>query len=226
MGATNDATKKVWLLGRLKGGAQAWQQSKGTQLANMDYQAVKDELIEHFQGEEVYKLRKLQACRQGGRSLMNYNEEYTQLAAGCTNVAYKVQIKDIYLDGLADAKLREALDLHSGSTSLQRLMEMAMSHTVKFSTKGKGPNSMAATTTTTQRPQNPARKQCSKCNWWYNPSRGESCKCKENAKGGRPKPRVNEADLEVAEGAVDVDCEGCEGCDRCQPRNDNDSTSE
>ncbi len=30
LGATNDATKKAWLLGRLKGEAQAWQQSKGT----------------------------------------------------------------------------------------------------------------------------------------------------------------------------------------------------
>ncbi len=68
---------------------------------------------------------------------MAYNEEYTQLAAGCTNVAHKVQIKDTYLEGLADAKLREALDLHSGSTPLQKLMEMAMSHTVKFNSRGR-----------------------------------------------------------------------------------------
>ena len=45
---------------------------------------------------------------------MAYNKEYTQLAAECNNVAYKVQIKDIYLDGLASEKLKEALDFHCG----------------------------------------------------------------------------------------------------------------
>ena len=70
-----------------------------------------------------------------------------------------------------------------------------MSHTVKFNTRNKSQPSSA--NTTSQRSQNPARKQCSRCNWWYNPSKGETCKCKEGGRGGRPKPKTNEAALEV-----------------------------
>jgi hypothetical protein len=86
--ATDPELKKVWLVGRMTGGALAWVQSLGKGLEGMGYQEVVHQLKEHFVGEEFSKLRKLQTCKQGSRSVAAYNEEYQVLAAASGNVAH------------------------------------------------------------------------------------------------------------------------------------------
>jgi hypothetical protein len=90
LGAADPEMKKVWLMGRLTGAALAWVQSLGSKLETMEYWEVESELRKHFKGEEVSKLRKLLNCRQGGKSVSAYNDEFQQLAAATGNVAHEL----------------------------------------------------------------------------------------------------------------------------------------
>ncbi len=118
------------------------------------------------------------------------------------------EIKDLYLDSLQHGKVRELL-LPFLHLPLQQLQTKALdlSHGLKLTSTGQG--------RTTGKPnhQNPNRVQCQKCNWWYDKSKGETCKCPSEGRSNKPtvsRPRVQETTVEVEAAAVDADvCEVC-----------------
>jgi hypothetical protein len=97
LGSTNGDMKKVWLVGRLKGSAIAWVQSLGKKIEGMDFEDLAEALCKHFKGEDLSKLRRLEGCRQGSKSVGDYNKKYAKLAAGAGNVAHEIQVKDLYI---------------------------------------------------------------------------------------------------------------------------------
>jgi hypothetical protein len=125
LGNDNPRMQKVLLVGRLTGSAAAWLQALGSRLDMMNYQDVKAELLKHFAGEELGSLRKLQSCKQGNRDVSSYNEAFLELAAATGNVAHEIQVKDLYIKGLNNPRIKELLGLVL-DRPLQQLMTKAL----------------------------------------------------------------------------------------------------
>lgn len=193
LGNGADKTKKAWVMGRMTGSALDWLQSLGSEVKKMGFEELKNSMLEHFGGENLSKLRLLQMCKQNRRTVPAFNAEFRKLAAGCVGVATNSQIKDIYIDALDDPLLRNNLDLIY-ELPLQKLMAKAMNYQRRQGDATKTPR--PAISNSNRPAQNPDRKQCRKCNWWFNAQKGETCKCAERAnKNFRGKPKVNEAHL-------------------------------
>jgi hypothetical protein len=83
-----DATpsnRKVLLLGQLKGTAHAWALGKRSQLATLTYGEVKAEIIRHFQGEILSKVRQVEELRQNNKPLHEHNTKFAGLAAAASD---------------------------------------------------------------------------------------------------------------------------------------------
>ncbi len=192
--------KKVYLLGRLKGGALAWSQSMDEELLVMDYEEVEAALKAHFEGEVTSHVRKLQRFRQGSLELEAFNAKFSTLAAAAARHTTERERKDLYLTALTSSTTRSALATHMNLT-LQQLMARAAD--LAFINSAATPSARGATAPAGERKQNPYRVQCPKCNKWHNPSKGETCLCPDKQRkggqgsqpGGKPRPRVNEATL-------------------------------
>jgi hypothetical protein len=125
LGNDDPQLHKVLLVGQLTGSASSWIQALGSRLDLLEYQELKGDLIKHFAGEELGSLRKLQNCKQGGKDVSSYNEAFLELAAATGNVAHELQIKDLYIKGLNNPRVKELLGLVLHKP-LQQLMTKAL----------------------------------------------------------------------------------------------------
>jgi hypothetical protein len=162
----------------------------------MDYQEIKTELMRHFAGEELGQLRKLQNCRQGGKDVSSYNDTFLELAAATGKVAHELQIKDLYIKGLNNPRIRELLGLVLHKP-LQQLMTKALdlSYTM-YSQPNLKPTrppttSHGVTSHHKEFTQKENRRYCTKCNMWFNLTTGLKCGCPER-QGQPPRRREGE----------------------------------
>ena len=81
-------------------------------LGEMGYQQLKEELLSHFKQEGLMHVRALQRIKQQGDKLEEYNTEFAQKAAAASGLMHDIQVKDVYVAGLSNIKMREQLAAH------------------------------------------------------------------------------------------------------------------
>lgn len=118
------------------------------------------------------------------------------------NVTHPIQVKDMYVQGLNDPFLRKLLSMWQDAP-LQKLMGKAYSFGYQSAGGSYKPSNTAGQTTTTSKPAPSTRKQCHKCAQWFDVAKGVTCACPERQPRAPRKPKVNEAEWAVQEGAVE-----------------------
>jgi hypothetical protein len=132
--------------------------------------------------------------------LEEYNVEFASKAAAATGLMHELQVKDVYIGGLSNTKMREQLAAHL-EKSLPVLQAKAMDLAHVYD---QGPRAGSNIAATKPNHQNPSRVQCDKCNWWYDTTKGGRCRCQRPVERPTPnrtafKPRVQEALMTVQE---------------------------
>ena len=74
---------------------------------DMPYGQLKSALLEHFQGETMGQVRKLQGRRQGSQNLHEHNTKFSCQAAAARSQMSDREVKDLYVDSLAQPKVRD-----------------------------------------------------------------------------------------------------------------------
>ncbi len=149
-------------------------------------------------------------------ALHEHNTKFSCQAAAAKSQMSDREVKDLYLDSLGHTKVRDHL-LPFLHLPLQQLQAKALDLAHAWKSTGSGQNRA----NTRPNHQNPNRVQCPKCNWWYDKTKGETCKCPTGGRSGRPlpsKPRIQEAMLGAEEAEPCLPCEVCEEptCPGCE----------
>ena len=183
---------KATLLGKLTGAAASWAQGKKAELAAMSLADLRQGLSEHFEGESLGNVRTLQRLKQGATPLNEFNKKFTTTAASALAQMSTLQVKDVYLQSLSNINTRRAVAacMHM---PLQQVMQRAVD--INFALDFEQPQRSNFTSTTTannsqsNRYQDPNRKQCHKCKFWFDTSKGIPCMCpqyKNQSRNGPP----------------------------------------
>ena len=152
----------------LKGTAQEWLMAQGEACAYLPYQVLRQMLMEHFQGQSATHVAALEELKCGD-SVAVFNAAFTKKAAKAVSLLGEYGIKRMYLRQVRPIQLQPILS-QSIDLPLQRLMAKAVeAHallvpTLKKQVQSGPPNK--------DRTQNPNRKQCSTCKWWYDATKG------------------------------------------------------
>jgi hypothetical protein len=122
LGMTDEDMLGTYLLGRLRGAAQAWSQGiNGGAIAMMGYSQLKRALCDHFHQEGGLHVRALERLRQGTASLEKFNEAFNDKVANAHGYMTEMHVKDLYVQALTNNKLRDHLSmaLHLSLPQLQ-----------------------------------------------------------------------------------------------------------
>jgi hypothetical protein len=197
----DDEMMGTYLLGRLKGTAQAWVQGvDGRKIAEMGYKELRQALCENFQREGMQHVRAVQRLRQGASELSKFNDDFSEKTAAALHHMTELQLKDIYVNALTNGKMRDHLSMALHLTLPQLQTKAADFQHMQETFQRSHPSHNNDTTSAINRQhQNPNRVYCTKCKWWH--FKDEKCKCPgggstapaSRATRSTGKPRVPEA---------------------------------
>ena len=118
------------MVGRLRGSASVWLQSKGREWSSWSYDHFCTELRRHVQSNEMLQARNLMDLLHIG-DLSKFNQEFTLLAAAAEETMGARWIRELYLQKVRPPQLAQLLRVRQ-EEPLQGLMSLAASLAPSF----------------------------------------------------------------------------------------------
>jgi hypothetical protein len=208
-----DEGKKSYLISQLKGTAALWLEGLAGDWVEWDYARLVQELRDGFETAQTSHAERLKALKMRDQDLAKFNSQFWKLAIGAKQVLSDYSINELYALAVRPTVLSDWLQMWRDLplTKLQAKALQLESSAVAAANRGRVSNNY-----NTQgggysnRPQDPNRHKCPKCNTWHfkdgpcpTPAQIKARLQHQGQRTGGNRPRSQDGHLATEEGALD-----------------------